>query len=117
MAGGLPLFSVHFSFHFPEKYIDLMRIKVYNEIVSNMSSVALREATLWQDSFFVLTHQLVLIPHPDASGKGQYVPRCDNAAAYNYYRFNNHFYAPLIVSPPCSSALRRLYTCGAEPRA
>ena len=32
-------FFVHFTSHFLEKYIDLMRIKVYNESISNVSSV------------------------------------------------------------------------------
>ena len=63
-----------------------------------------------------LIQHLVLVPHLNASGYGQYVPRCDNAAAYNYYCFN-HSYAPLILSPPCSSAPHKPYTAGVEPRA
>ena len=79
MAGGLPSFFVFIFFLFLEILIDLMRIKVYNEIVSNMSSVTSREATLWQDSFLLLIQQLVFVPHPDTSNHSQYVPRCDNA--------------------------------------
>nr|DAY65472.1 MAG TPA: hypothetical protein [Caudoviricetes sp.] len=70
-----------------------MRIKAYNKIVSNMSSATSREATLWQDSFYVLIHQLVLVSHLNAGSRGQYVSCSDNASAYNYNHLN-HSYAP-----------------------